>query len=421
MNREKKQTHTAIANPTNNSTIRAIRCFYIIKCILINSNKCESTIPTVHRQAAANAKLSTASLIAPAIQHTNLIGVTLIENWNLHTCRHCKTITHAQTNDSAKTLINPSLWTNQEKINIIKTQKNFSKSFNILLSPITTDIDSSMIDATSNAKTLQNGNDRAKQLRQYLNNVIQSETEDTETRIQRFSTQQMSALKAFRQKAEQDYRDILRAIEDDVSIKGINESSNDATLMSNLSANSKLLSDLTPPVTPDSTPMSIGNSPNFKQQPQSFMLLNQSLVTKKHATKIKHSTPDKVSQRNSNIDDDIFFDMDGLDTRDSNMPEVTQSDDEDVDDEDFEDSYVGRNGGIKITPTIRKSGSKMFVAQSLPMAVPIFNQRNEDDYEEYPDRQNNVDIAASIKALAQSVHGEAIFGDLPKPRFSTQI
>lgn len=77
-----------------------------------------------------------------------------------------------------------------------------------------------------------------------------------------------------------------RAIEDDVSIKGINnvgsESSNDATLTGNLSANAKLLSDLTPPVTPDSTPMSIGNSPNFKQQPQSFLLLNQSLVTKKH-------------------------------------------------------------------------------------------------------------------------------------------
>lgn len=40
---------------------------------------------------------------------------------------------------------------------------------------------------------------------------------------------------------------------------------------------------------------------------------------------------------------------------------------------------------------------------------------------QYPDRQNNVDIAASIKALAQSVHGEAIFGDLPKPRFKTEI
>lgn len=42
-----------------------------------------------------------------------------------------------------------------------------------------------------------------------------------------------------------------------------------------------------------------------------------------------------MPQRNQNSDDDIFFDMDGLDTRDSNMPEVTQSDDEDIDDGDF--------------------------------------------------------------------------------------
>lgn len=83
---------------------------------------------------------------------------------------------------------------------------------------------------------------------------------------------------------------VNRAIAGDVSIKGMtnvgNETSNDATLTGNLSANSKLLSDLTPPVTPDSTPMSIGNSPNFKQQPQSFLLLNQTVITKKHVSNI---------------------------------------------------------------------------------------------------------------------------------------
>lgn len=134
------------------------------------------------------------------------------------------------------------------------------------------------------------------------------------------------------------------------------------------------------------------------------------------ATKIKHSTPDKQSQRNSNADDDIFFDMDGLDTRDSNMTQMTQSDDEDVDDDEdigatqnmifatiliqlihinfdldsflvffflfLDDSYVSRSNEIKITPNVRRSSSRMFVAQSLPMAVPMFNQRNEDDYEE---------------------------------------
>lgn len=48
----------------------------------------------------------------------------------------------------------------------------------------------------------------------------------------------------------------------------------------------------------------------------------------------------------------------------------------------LEDSYIRNRSGIKITPGPRKSGSKNFVAQSLPMAVPIYNQRNDDDYDE---------------------------------------
>lgn len=102
------------------------------------------------------------------------------------------------------------LQTNQEKINIIKTQKHFSKSFNILLSPQSTDIDNTMIDATD-AKSLDDGNsDQTKQLRQYLKNVIQSETEETEDRIERYTKQQRASLKAYCDKAEQDFHDILR-------------------------------------------------------------------------------------------------------------------------------------------------------------------------------------------------------------------
>lgn len=100
------------------------------------------------------------------------------------------------------------LQTNQEKINIIKTQNNFSKSFNILLSPKSTDIDSSMIDA-NNIRSRENGH-RSKQLRQYLNNIIELETEATEDRIDRYRKQQISALKSFRERAEQDYLEILR-------------------------------------------------------------------------------------------------------------------------------------------------------------------------------------------------------------------
>lgn len=137
---------------------------------------------------------------------------------------------------------------------------------------------------------------------------------------------------------------------------------------SSLSANSKLLSDLTPPITPDSTPMSIGNSPNFKQT--SFLHLNQSSVQRKivsllnfirsrpffqlfffvysfvqiKPSKINHSTPDKSyqSQRsNANIDDEIFFDMDGVDVvttaHSSKSPQMLAAQSDDEDDVDYDD------------------------------------------------------------------------------------
>nr|XP_023026356.1 uncharacterized protein LOC111514351 [Leptinotarsa decemlineata] len=64
------------------------------------------------------------------------------------------------------------------------------------------------------------------------------------------------------------------------------------------------------------------------------------------------------------------------------------------------------------------------IAKSLPMNIPAFMSQarttSSDDLDDYPEL-DKVDIAASIKALAQSVHGDAVFGELPRPRFSTQI
>lgn len=51
--------------------------------------------------------------------------------------------------------------------------------------------------------------------------------------------------------------------------------------------------------------------------------------------------------------------------------------------DDAEDSYHGnRSNGIKIKPGQRKNSSKHFIAQSLPMAVPIYSQRSDDEYDD---------------------------------------
>lgn len=82
------------------------------------------------------------------------------------------------------------------------------------------DIDNAMIDATD-AKSLAgddgdgytiatDNNDQMKQLCQHLKNVIESETEATEDRIERYTKQQRASLKVFCEKAQLDYHDILR-------------------------------------------------------------------------------------------------------------------------------------------------------------------------------------------------------------------
>ncbi|KAI9582941.1 uncharacterized protein LOC119636423 isoform X1 [Glossina fuscipes] len=74
------------------------------------------------------------------------------------------------------------------------------------------------------------------------------------------------------------------------------------------------------------------------------------------------------------------------------------------------------------------NGAQMMnFAKSLPIEIahsPMASDRNciatgaDKDGKEL---DNNVDIAASIKALAKSVHGEAVFGELPRPLLRSQI
>lgn len=59
-------------------------------------------------------------------------------------------------------------------------------------------------------ETLDSRQSEMKHLRKFVNDVIQVETEATEERIDRYAKQQMALLALFREKAEQDYQDILR-------------------------------------------------------------------------------------------------------------------------------------------------------------------------------------------------------------------
>lgn len=81
-------------------------------------------------------------------------------------------------------------------------QKNYSKSFNMLL--MSAKIEPKQVESIDNGNNI-----RTKQLRQHLADAIQVETEATDERIDQFTKQQMALLKMFRDQAENDFENIL--------------------------------------------------------------------------------------------------------------------------------------------------------------------------------------------------------------------
>ncbi|KAL9703482.1 hypothetical protein quinque_007000 [Culex quinquefasciatus] len=218
----------------------------------------------------------------------------------------------------------------------------------------------------------------------------------------------------------------------------------------------------TPPPTPEYLPMSTGNSPPMvtsngvarsritppssadqssgTTRPGSNHNNNNNIVSFSNNTRgaiaagrqpqqqPQHSSTNSLLQMQqqqqrlatSSFESDCMFDIDGME---NDKSPLTLSDEEDL----GLDESTGNNNedGIYIPARHSLGRQSSSIAKSLPISMPqVMTQfrATEEDYDEMA--EDNVDIAASIKALARSVHGDTVFGDLPRPqvqRFSTQI
>uniref|UniRef100_A0A182TJY6 Uncharacterized protein n=1 Tax=Anopheles melas TaxID=34690 RepID=A0A182TJY6_9DIPT len=123
------------------------------------------------------------------------------------------------------------------------------------------------------------------------------------------------------------------------------------------------------------------------------------------------------------FDSDCLFDIDGMEN-DKTPPPDDISDEEECDYNDTSDNNNRSEGGMFI-PRHQYGRQSSSIAKSLPISMPKMMtpfRANEDDLDEMV--EDAVDIAASIKAIAKSVHGEAVFGDLPRrqiQKFTSQI
>ncbi|KAH8399002.1 hypothetical protein KR222_010839, partial [Zaprionus bogoriensis] len=222
----------------------------------------------------------------------------------------------------------------------------------------------------------------------------------------------------------------------------------------------------TPPATPEATPMSVGNSPTFRQQQQQ----QQQAATAAGAAG-SNSSPTAASAGADDADDCLFDleDVDGpgqmqtlqnsriyqqqqqqhyqrllqqqqqhqqqqqLNLQQQQQQQQQQQDNmSDADEaEDALDLDTWLPVPVRARATPAENSFANF-ARSLPVEIansPMVERANHNHVNNNnnssvaPDDvlDNQVDIAASIKALAKSVHGEAVFGDLPRPRLRSQI
>ncbi|XP_035793506.1 uncharacterized protein LOC118467296 [Anopheles albimanus] len=129
-------------------------------------------------------------------------------------------------------------------------------------------------------------------------------------------------------------------------------------------------------------------------------------------------------QTNSSPDTDCLFDIDGIESDKTPPPDNYSDEDEcDYDNATMNNNLEGSGMHIPSFPSYGRQYSAM--SRSVPISTPrkmTLFPVDDDDIDEMT--EDSADIAANIKALARSVHGDAVFGDLPRPqvqRFTSQI
>lgn len=156
----------------------------------------------------------------------------------------------------------------------------------------------------------------------------------------------------------------------------------------------------------------------MSRQPPVAMTMQQHSSTNSMTTQ---QSPQQQQHRMTSYETDCMFDIDGMENDNSPLSN-TLSDEEEL---GFDESISNNNEEGMYIPSRQLAAKNGSIARSLPISMPQLMTQfrsNEEDFEEMT--EDNVDIAASIKALARSVHGDTVFGDLPRPqiqRFSTQI
>ncbi|CAK9804895.1 hypothetical protein ANTPLA_LOCUS4245 [Anthophora plagiata] len=386
----------------------------------VNINDIELT-PEEQNDGFFHQKLATVSeLDGITKEQPGLVEIRNVGSWVIHRCYNCSMYTHAVHRDygAALVLINTDIVTSPEEINKLRSNPDYSPVFRIIIAHNTLDeLDYLQQPTKFSVSQLPNNVQVALgALQQQLEEAVQRESAEIENKIRAFTAEQYQLLDQFRDRAHNEHRLLTRLI-----CKG----EETTRLTNNIE---------TPPTTPDSFTTSLttstANTVNTSQVvPNETKIITGPNV--KHEAGAKYSSNPLVNgsvdkkerlyiytKEATSFDTEALFPLEGME--DSLNTDQVQSSEEGSDTDDS-----GQDEGIHMPRGQR--GGHPTLAKSLPVSVPSFPSfvrrtvQDQDDDQLSRDPHDPHNIRASIKALAKSVHGDTVFGDLPRPRFSTQI
>ncbi|KAI4458584.1 inhibitor of growth protein [Holotrichia oblita] len=239
-------------------------------------------------------------------------------------------------------------------------------------------------------------------LRQRVNEFINKETVAVENRIRKFTEDQYKALDEYRDRVFKEHHVLkMKILEHKLDTSADNELSTNNTI--NLPQNKPKSSNTT-------VPDAISNNTNSPLVSKPKPIVNNKSPSKKRNSDLTYSR--SMSAYGNSYDAEVFFPLEDM----QDEPTFEQSDFEDSDQDD-----LPKDDG---SDSIQRQKQSSQLAKSLPVNIPVFmsayqNHLNEDNDDDLPDE--SMDIAASIKALAKSIQGGTVFGELPRSRFSSQI
>ncbi|XP_077293571.1 proline-rich Akt substrate 40 kDa [Arctopsyche grandis] len=324
-------------------------------------------------------------------QEPTLLEARKVDSWMVYRCLVCSTYTHAShVNPPHRILLNLSLVTSNEEMASLRNGDTYSPMFKIILSEASEDPPTKRPPSMLSHSAMGN-------LSKRLTRELQCRLEDVEEEIRMFREKKYIEFEEFKERAHQDFKIITNILSQDNANPIVTEAAQHIQLYDT------------------DNPMPIEKSIVNSKKQHTSTRANPVSFSKPKNTIVKNLV-NIGDYKEDSLDSEGIFDLEGMDS--STPPHIDHN--SDAYDSDTDDS-VSRDEGIHCA-RLSNQQYKMSIAKSLPVNVPVFGQFHEhsqeltnQNLEEQP--QN---IAASIKALARSVHGD-VFGDLPRPRFSTQI